>query len=71
MREIKGHRYVYFWAYESRTWGAHRAWTYVGPVARPGTRTRAQQLLVAYHLRALRELNRRVAVLQAVIPRTR
>ncbi len=64
VREIKGHRYLYFWAYESRTWGAHRTWTYVGPVVRPGTRVRARELLVAYHVRASRELDRRISVLQ-------
>ncbi len=64
VRRIKDHRYVYFWSYEPRSWGSYRAWTYVGPVARPTTRARANALLLAYHQRALREIGRRVATLR-------
>ena len=66
VREIKGHRYVYFWAYEERTWGSKRKWTYVGPTTRAGTRSRARDLLVAYHQHARKEIDRRISALQAV-----
>ena len=69
VREIKGHRYVYFWAYETRSWGAYRDWSYVGPIGRPRTRSRARELLIAYHLRASRELDRRISALQAAAAR--
>ena len=66
VREIKGHRYVYFWAYEERTWGSKRKWTYVGPATQAGTRGRARDLLVAYHQHVRVEIERRIAALQAV-----
>ncbi|HEY7587802.1 MAG TPA: hypothetical protein VIB49_03525 [Thermoplasmata archaeon] len=65
MRQLKGHRYLYFWAYETRSWGSHRRWTYVGPVSRPRTRARASELLLSYHLRVRREVDRRIRNLLA------
>ena len=65
VRRIKGHRYLDFWAYEERSWGSYRKWTYVGRVGRSSTRVRAHELLITYHLRAKREVERRVNVLQS------
>ena len=69
VRELKGHRYLYFWSYEERSWGARRVWTYVGPTARPGTRVRALRLLLEYHRRARNEVDRCIAALQATASR--
>lgn len=63
VRELKGRRYLYFWAYEARSWGTRRIWTYLGPVRRPETRIRAQRTLLEYHERARRELDRRIRTL--------
>ncbi len=63
-RELKGHRYLYFWAYEARSWGSRRKWTYVGPMKRVDTRLRAQRLLLEYHHRAQAELERRIRALE-------
>ncbi len=63
VREIKGRRYLYFWAYEIRSWGSRRVWTYVGPTDRARTRARAQELLLEYHEWARRDMDRRVAIL--------
>ncbi len=60
MRLIKGHRYLYFWSYEPGPAGSRRRWRYVGPLARPVTRTKAADLLLAYHLRARREVDRKI-----------
>lgn len=69
VREIKGHRYLYFWAYEARSWGSRRKWTYVGAIADPRTQPRARDILVAYHLHARQEIDRRVAALLNVAAR--
>jgi len=65
VRDIKGHRYLYFWSYERGPAGSRRKWCYVGPLARPATRTKAADLLLAYHLRARREVDRRIGRLLA------
>ncbi len=64
VKEIRGHPYLYFWSYEGRSWGSHRDWTYVGPVGRAVTRVRAAELLLAYHLRIRKEVDRRIQRLQ-------
>lgn len=66
VREIKGHRYLYFWSYEPRSWGAYRRWSYVGRVGRARTRARASELLLAYHLKIRKEIDRRIERLIAV-----
>lgn len=63
IRDLKHHRYVYFWCYETRSWGSRRVWTYVGPTSRPATRTKARLLLLEYHARVRREVDRRIVVL--------
>ncbi len=63
-RELKGHIYLYFWSYEPRSWGSRRVWTYIGPVKRVDTRPRAQRLLLEYHHRAQRELERKIRALE-------
>ncbi len=71
VREIKGRRYLYFWAYEAGPFGSRRRWTYVGPIGRPSTKRKAMDLLVAYHLKARREVHRRMERLlaaQAALP---
>ncbi len=60
VKEIRGHRYLYFWTYEFRSWGSERVWTYVGPVGRPATAARARALLLEYHIRVRREVDRRI-----------
>lgn len=71
VRELKGRRYLYFWAYEDRSWGAHRRGVYVGPVARPGTRASALRLLLEYHNQVRREVDRRIAALESTAARAR
>ncbi len=71
VREIKGHRYLYFWSYEARSWGSRRIWTYVGPTARSDTRARARQLLLEYHSKVRRETDRRIAALESTADRVR
>ncbi len=41
-------------------------WSYVGPLTRPGTRTKAADLLLAYHLRARREVDRKIERLRSI-----
>ena len=65
VKEIHGRPYLYFWVYEPRTWGARRAWKYVGPVGRASTRARASELLLAYHLSVRREVDRRIERLRS------
>jgi len=65
VREIKGHRYLYFWAYVGRSRGTHRKWTYIGPARKPETRLRARQLLMDYHMQVRGEIDRRMSALQA------
>ncbi len=65
MKEIRGRPYLYFWAYEPRSWGVRRAWTYVGPLGRTSTRANAAELLIAYHVRVRREVDRRIEKLHA------
>ncbi len=60
VKEIRGHPYLYFWLYEPRSWGTRRIWTYVGPVGKASTRARASQLLLEYHLKVRREVDRRI-----------
>lgn len=60
VKEIRGHRYVYFWSYEPRSWGSRRVWTYIGPVGTSRTRSRSSELLVEYHLRIRKEVDRRI-----------
>jgi hypothetical protein len=65
VRRIKGHRYLYFWEYKERSWGSRRAWSYVGRVGKDPTRTRANELLLDYHRRVRKELERRMTALEA------
>ncbi len=60
VKEIRGRPYLYFWAYEPRSWGARRAWTYVGPVGRATTRAKASELLIGYHVQVRKEVDRRI-----------
>ncbi len=64
VKRIRGRPYLYFWAYEPRSWGVRRSWTYLGPVGRTSTRAKASQLLLAYHLKVRREAERRIERLQ-------
>ena len=60
VRDIKGHPNLYPWPYERGPAGSRRKWRHVGPLARPATRTKAADLLLAYHLRIRREVDRNV-----------
>ena len=71
VKEIHGRRYLYFWAYEGRSWGSQRNWRYVGPVGRVSTRAHAAELLITYHLRLRKEVDRRIAHLESVYVATR
>lgn len=70
VKEIRGRPYLYFWHYESRSWGSHRAWTYLGPLGCPSTRRRAADLLLEYHIRVRREVDRRIESLRRVYARS-
>lgn len=63
VRRIKGRLYLYFWAYEEHSWGAHRAWKYVSPIGKSATRARARELLITYHVKVKREIDRRMSAL--------
>ncbi len=64
VKRIRGRPYLYFWSYEPRSGGTRRVWTYVGPVGRAATRRKAADLLLEYHVRAGREVGRRIERLQ-------
>jgi len=61
VRRIRNRRYLYFWAYARTPSGSRRRWTYVGPVGRPGTHRKAADLLLEYHVKLRREVERRIA----------
>jgi len=63
VKRIRRGSYLYFWEYEGRGGLRRRRWTYVGPLDRPRTRERAAALLLAYHLKARAELERRIGML--------
>ncbi len=65
VKEIRGRPYLYFWRYEPRSWGTRRVWTYVGPVGKASTRVRASWLLLDYHLKVRKEVDRRIERLSA------
>ena len=64
-KRIRGRWYLYFWEYGHATSPQRRAWAYVGPVGQSRTRERAAALLLAYHLKARDELDRRIRRLLA------
>lgn len=66
IKRIRGRPYLYFWVYEPRSWGSTRSWTYLGPAGLPRTRRRARELLLEYHIRVRREVDRRIERLQRV-----
>jgi len=59
-KRIRRRWYLYFWEYGHRSSPRRRSWVYVGPVGQPRTRERAAALLLAYHLKARDELDRRI-----------
>ncbi len=71
VKQIRGHRYLYFAGYEPRSWGVRRLWTYVGPVGRPATRAKASQLLLVHHVKVRREVEQRIERLREIYGQTR
>ena len=62
-KRIRGRTYLYFWEYRSQDNRRRRRWTYVGPAGQTRTIDHAAALLLAYHLRARDELDRRIRTL--------
>ena len=67
MREIKGHRYVYFWHYEDRGGRSAQAYTYLGPARSTATSRRASDAIEAYHARVADALRRDLAAQRAQV----
>lgn len=60
VKRIQDRPHLYVWAYEPRSWGTRRTWTYAGPMGRPLTRANASRLPLAHHLKVRAEVERRI-----------
>ena len=65
--EIRRHRYLYFWHYETRGGVRHQLKEYVGSAGSPESSAKAARLCEAYYASADRDLRRlRVETLAAL-----
>jgi len=69
VREIRRHRYVYFWHYEREGGRSVRREDYVGPLDSEKARQEILRKMAAYHGRAERELARRRARIERLLAR--
>ena len=66
---IRGHRYLYFWRYETKAGFRKQIKEYMGPATSPEARSRAVQRCDAYYARMRQELRRlREATLSYLAP---
>jgi len=69
VREIRGHRYFYFWHYERDGGRSVRREDYVGRVENEGARQGVLRRMVAYHRRAEEDLARRRVRIERFVSR--
>ena len=70
--EIRRHRYLYFWHYETKGGARRQVKEYVGSAGSPESSTKAARLCEAYYARADRDLRRlRAETLAALAARVR
>ncbi len=67
VREIRGHRYFYFWHYERLAGRSVRKEDYLGRVESPRARDELLRRMAAYHRRAEEEFARRRAAVERSI----
>ena len=69
VREIRGHRYFYFWHYERDGGRSVRREDYVGRVDDEGARQDVLRRMAAYHRRAEEDFGRRRARIERLVSR--
>ena len=70
--EIRRHRYLYFWHYETKGGARRQVKDYVGSAGSPESSAKAARLCEAYYARADRDLHRlRAETLAALAARGR
>ncbi|HEY4705134.1 MAG TPA: hypothetical protein VII27_05300 [Thermoplasmata archaeon] len=69
VREIRGHRYFYFWHYKRLAGRSVRKEDYVGPVGDEGARRELLEKMAAYHGRAEQEFARRRDRIERLVAR--
>ncbi len=67
-KEIRGRRYLYFWAYEDRGGRQVQVFRYIGSPGSPSARPRLEAAVSAYFDRIAVELRERRAALLARLP---
>ncbi|HEX9339805.1 MAG TPA: hypothetical protein VF992_01350 [Thermoplasmata archaeon] len=69
IKDVGGHRYVYFWHYEDRAGRSRQVYEYVGPCRAASTADRLQQALDRYYASAEEDLRRQRVRARASIAR--